>query len=473
MSHYDGASTGTLISRLTNDVEALNTLVSSGLNRLISSALVIVGTGIVMVLLDWRLALVSLFVFPLLATASIVFQRLSRVAWRDTQTMLEKVTAYAQEGLAGHSVIRGFAQEERHVSEFERLTEDAAAANARSLRITRIFIPATELAAILGVAAVLGFGAHEVIGGALDVGIVVSFVAYLRQALAPIPQLASLFVTLQQGAAAIENIAEILDVPADPRQLPGRPEAPRLTGQIAFERLWFAYEDEKWVLRDVDLEVQEGETLALVGHSGCGKSTLVKLALCFYAPQQGRVTFEGVDAQDVDLHSLRRQIGFVPQEPFLFAGTVAENVAWHESGADDRLRVARAVSDVIGVRDVLEALPQGFDTPVGERGENLSAGQRQLVALARAAVGDPRILILDEATSNVDVATEAQIQQGIERIMEGRSSIVVAHRLSTIRRADRIVVFDHGQIVESGTPSELRASGGHYAALERQYESDA
>ena len=467
MSFYDRESAGRTISHMTNDVESLNTLVSGGLNQLISSVLILAGTLIVMVTLDWRLALVSLFVFPLLATLSILIDSRTRPGWRGASNALGTVTAYAQEGFAGQHVIRGFGQEQRHLEGFSRTTRDAEAAYMTPITYNQFFGPTAEFATPLGVAAVLAFAAHEVGGGALEVGVVVSFVAYLRQAMAPLPQLAWLFSAVQQGATAIQQIGELLDAPEDPGQLPGRPAAPALAGAVTLERLSFAYVEDKWVLNDIDLDIPPGESVAFVGESGCGKSTIVKLVMGFYKPQRGRVLIDSQNLDEVDLRSVRAQIGFVPQEAFLFPGTVAENIAWGRDGGPGE---ARAAAEGVGVLDVLDALPGGLDTHIGEGGAGLSAGQTQLVALARAMFGDPRVMILDEATSNIDVSTESRVQAGIERLMEGRTSIVIANRLSTIKRADRIVVIDAGRIVEMGSPAELRASGGHYARLEGQYE---
>jgi ATP-binding cassette subfamily B protein len=466
MSYYDRASAGGTISRVTNDVESLNVLVSGGMNQLISSVLIVVGTAVVMVALNWRLALVSLFVFPFLFTVSVYIQTLARPAWRHASNTLASVTGYVQEGIAGHRVVRSFAQEPRHVGGFDEVNAVNEQSHYRPATLNLLVAPSAELIGFLGIAAVIAYGAHEAVGGAIEVGVVVSFLAYLRQALAPLPQLAGLFSSFQQGAASLDNIGEILEQDPDPGQLPGGKTAPRLRGELAFEEVSFAYEEEKWVLRDIDLRIAPGENVAIVGESGSGKSTLVKLAEGFYRPTRGRVALDGHDLNEFELHTVREQLGYVAQEPFLFTGTVAENIVWGDAPPDHARNAARSV----GVLEALERLPDGLDSQVGERGERLSIGQRQLVALARAMASDPRILILDEATSNVDVATEAAVQKGIERLLEGRTSIVVAHRLSTIRRADRIVVMDGGSIVESGTPEELRAAGGAFHRLEREYE---
>ncbi len=467
MSYYDRASAGHTISPITNSVDSLNVFVSGGLNQLVSSVLVMVGTVVVMVVLDWRLALVSLFVFPFLATVSMQFPRRALPAWRGASKTLEVVTAYAQEGIAGREVVRGFGQEERHVAGFEVVNAANQKAHYLPVVLNLLLAPGAEFVSLLGLAAVIAYGAHEVIGGALAIGIVVAFLAYLRQALAPLPQLAILYSQAQHGVASLESIGRLLEQEEDPGQLPGRSPAPRLEGRLEFERVWFAYEDEHWVLSDIDLEIEPGEQVALVGSSGSGKTTFVKLAVGFYAPARGRIAFDGRDLSELDLRSVRQQLSYVPQEPFLFMGTVTANIAWGDASPERAREAARSV----GVLETLDSLPDGFDTQVGERGERLSAGQRQLVALARSMAIDPRLLILDEATSNIDSATEAEVQAGIERLLEGRTSIVVAHRLSTVRRADRVVVIEGGRVLETGSPAELRAADGAFARLEREYDS--
>jgi ATP-binding cassette subfamily B protein len=467
MSYYDKASTGSTISRVTNDVEALNTLVSGGLNQLISGVLIVLGTAVVMIALDWRLAVVALFVFPFLATISAEVQRHSRPAWGRASVSFGAVTSYVQEGLAGRDVVRGFGQEERHVQSFDEVNVENERLHHHPISLNRVMAPSAEVVGLLGVAAVIAYGAHEVVGGALAVGTVVTFLGYLRQALAPLPQLATLFSSFQQGFAAIESISALLDHPPDPGLEKGRKPCPPLAGAVSLEGLTFGYEPEKPVLRDLDLRVEAGESLAIVGGSGSGKSTIVKLLVGFYAPQSGRILLDDEDLAELELSSVRRQIGYVPQEPFLFTGTVADNIVWEQENGGDRARDAAAD---VGALDALDQLPDGLDSQVGERGELLSIGQRQLVALARATAADPSILVLDEATSNIDTATEAAVQRGIDLLLEGRTSIVVAHRLSTIRRSDKIVVLDKGRIVEFGTPAELRAADGAFAALDRQYD---
>ena len=471
MRYYDRASAGRVMSRVTNDVEALNTVVTGGVNQLVSNALLVVGTVVVLLLLDWRMALVAAFVFPLVLLVAGAFQRVAGPAWRKASDALARTTTYMAEGLSGRAVVRAFGQEERHLAGFERHNADTQAHVMRSNALWRTILPVVELLIAVTIAAVIVYGAREAVGGGIEVGLIVSFTAYLRQALAPLPQLTSLIGSFQQAATALEKLDEILAEPPDPGQLPGRRPAPTLRGDLAFEDIRFAYEDERWIIDDVTVRIEAGQTVAIVGHSGSGKSTLIKLAVGFYDPQHGCVRYDGLDLADLDLASVRRQVALVAQEPFLFAGSVADNIAWARPGtsADE----VRAAAEAVDALEVLERLPDGLDTEVGERGERLSGGQRQLVALARAIIIDPRILVLDEATSSIDAATEARVQRGLARLLAGRTSLVIAHRLSTIQGADRVVVLEAGRVVEQGPPAELRAADGHFAQLEAASESMA
>ena len=468
MRYYDRASAGRVMSRVTNDVEALNNVVTGGLNQLVSNVLLVVGTVVVLLILDWRMALVAAFVFPLVVIVSASFQRVAGPAWRKASDALAQVTTYMAEGLSGRAVVRAFGQEERHLADFERHNAETQMRVMRSNSLWRTILPLVELMIAVTIAAVLVYGAREAVGGAIEVGLIVSFTAYLRQALAPLPQLTVLVGDFQQAATALEKLDEILAEPPDPGQLPGRRPAPALRGELAFEDVLFAYEDESWIIHDVNVHIEAGQTVAFIGHSGSGKSTLIKLAVGFYGPQRGCVRYDGTDLAELDLGSVRRQVALVAQEPFLFAGSVAHNIAWAKPGAS--AHDVRAAAEAVDALEVFERLPNGLRTEVGERGERLSGGERQLVSLARAMITDPRILVLDEATSSIDVATEARVQRGLARLLAGRTSLVIAHRLSTIRGADRVVVLEAGRVVEQGSPAELLAAGGHYAQLEAESE---
>ncbi|MFL5906837.1 MAG: ABC transporter ATP-binding protein [Solirubrobacterales bacterium] len=460
---------GVLISRITNDVDALDQLISTGVVTLFSSSLTLLGVVVIMFALNPTLALVVFLTFPLLAIASVVFRIVAASAYRITRERIADVTAYLQETLSGVRVVRSFAQEERHVSRMGELNELNRQANLKTVYLNASYFPAVELLSAVGTAVILLFGGYQALdltGASRDaqIGVVIAFVGYLNTFFDPIQQLSNLYTTYQQGMAALDKIFDLLDTEPDMVDKPDAADPGTLRGEIEMDGVWFSYGgDDSWALEDVSIHVPAGQTLALVGETGAGKSTFAKLVSRFYDPQRGRVLVDGHDLRDLRSSCLRSQLGIVPQEGFLFSGTVRENIAFGRPSASDE--EIEAAADSIGTGEFIRRLPGGFDAEVGERGIALSAGQRQLIAFARALLAEPRILILDEATSNVDVRTERTIESGLERLLQGRTAIVIAHRLSTIRGADRIAVMDSGRIVESGTHDELIAAGGRYAEL--------
>ncbi|MBA2348810.1 MAG: ABC transporter ATP-binding protein [Solirubrobacterales bacterium] len=477
VAFYERKPAGVLISRMTNDVEALNALVTDSVTTLFTAGLTLIGSVVILLLLDAQLAGLVFLIFPVLFAASVIFRIASADAYKMTRETIGSITAYLQESLSGVRVVKAFAQEARHRGQFAALNADNRDANLKTVTLNATYFPAVEFVSALGTVLVILYGGYQAIdsGSAAEIGTLTAFIFALNGFFDPIGQLSQVYTTYQSGMAALDKIFELLDEEPTLEDGPDAQELPSpLRGELRFDGVSFTYKTDAGIeraLSDIDLTVPPGQTVALVGATGAGKSTFAKLVARFYDPTSGRILIDGLDLREIRIGSLREQLGIVPQEAFLFSGSVAENVAFGREDAT-REQIESAVQTV-GAAEFIARLEHGLDTEVGERGVQLSAGQRQLVAFARALVADPRMLILDEATSNVDLHTEGQIEIALRRLLQGRTAIVIAHRLSTIRQAGRIVVLDGGRIVEQGTHDELLEAEGAYWALYRDWAEQA
>ncbi|MFI5036784.1 MAG: ABC transporter ATP-binding protein, partial [Acidimicrobiales bacterium] len=455
---------GVLMSRMTSDIENLQQLVQDGVSQFALQGLTMVVITAVLFATNVTLAAWTvLVVVPMLFGFSIWFHRASERGYLLSRDRIATVLADLSESLYGIRVVTANNRQRRNIVNHRHVVGAYRDANIYTGRVNAVYGPATITIGILGQGLLLGIGGDEVLHHRLSIGALVAFFLYLNRFFAPIQLLVQQYNSLQQGRSSIIRLRELLETPPSVDEVAGAAVLPPLEGRITFEHVSFAYGDGPLVLTDVDVEIAPGESVAFVGPTGAGKSTMAKLANRFYDPTAGRVLVDGVDARTVTLASLRSQLGVVPQEPFLFAGSVRSNLRFGRPDATDA-EIDDAV-DVVGLRELVERLPRGLDTPVHERGQTLSAGERQLLALARAFLARPRVLILDEATSSLDLRSETIVERALDRILEGRSAILIAHRLTTAQRADRIVVVERGAVVEVGTPSELVARGGAYAAM--------
>jgi ATP-binding cassette subfamily B protein len=461
---YERELAGRIISRMTSDIEAMTQLFHEGLVQFVVQALMLVVIAIVLVVLSPVLAAITLLgVVPVMAVLTIWFRARSDVAYRLVRDRITDVVAHLAENLAGIRVVTAHNRHRHNIIAHRNLVGSYRRANHDTARLAAMYSGGSELLGVAGQAFILAVGGVMVLRGSLTLGTLVAFLLYLTQFFAPIQQLVQVYNSYQRGQAGLFYLRAVLALEPSVPQLPDAVELPPIKGAVTLEGVTFAYSTGSPVLHDVDLRIASGETVAFVGPTGAGKSTIAKLITRQYDATEGRVTIDGQDVRDVTFASLRRQLGVVPQEPFLFAGSIRDNIAFARPDAsDDELReTCRAV----GLEPLLSRLPDGWDTPCHERGVSLSAGERQLLALARAFVARPQVLILDEATSNLDLQSEAIIERALDVVVSGRTAIIIAHRLATAMRADRIAVIDEGRVVEAGTHAELVAAGGRYAAL--------
>jgi ATP-binding cassette subfamily B protein len=465
LDYYTDEKAGVILTRMTSDIEALQLLLQDGLAQFAVQGLSMVIVAGVLFTYDVRLAIIALLlIVPALLGLSAWFRRASDRGYARVRDGIAGVLSHLAESLQGVRVVTGFNRQKTNVLHHRRVVTTYRQANDYTANIAGIYGPSTELVGVLGQAALLVIGASMIHQGKISVGILTAFVLYLNSFFQPIQQLTQVYNTYQSGKAALVKLEELLNTEPSAPESHGAYDLPPVDGDIVFEDVSFAYSpDARPALRDVGLHLRAGETVALVGHTGSGKSTIAKLVSRFYDPSDGRVLLDGHDLRHVTLTSLRQQLGVVPQEPFLFAGTIRDNVRFARPDASDA-DVDEAVERV-GLTDMIERLPEGLDTAVHERGISLSAGERQLIALARTFVARPRVIVLDEATSNLDLMSERKVEEGLDALLEGRTAIILAHRLSTAVRADRVVVVDDGRIVEDGHHNDLVSRGGPYAAM--------
>jgi ABC-type multidrug transport system fused ATPase/permease subunit len=463
LGYFERNRAGVIISRLTNDVEALDQLVTDGVTSLVQNTLTLVGTAILLFVLDWELALATLAVIPLMFVATVIFRVRSTRAYRAVRERLGLVTATLAEDIAGMRIVQAFTREQQNIENFRTVADRYRESNMQTVVLNGWYFPFVDLLSSVALAVVLGYGGHLYFQGSVTLGTLFAFMLYVQNFFDPVQQLSQLYNTFLSATAALDKIMDVLDEEPTVVDEPGAVALPQVQGHVRFEDVRFSYGTGPEVLHGLELDVPPGTTVALVGHTGAGKSTIAKLLARFYDPTSGRITIDDYDLRDVTQSSLRRQLGIVPQEGFLFAGTVTENIAFGrpDAAAEEIVRAAQAV----GAHEFIMRLEDGYETQLQERGSRLSLGQRQLVALARALLADPRILILDEATSSVDIGTERKIEQALRLLLAGRTAFIIAHRLSTIRDADLIVVLEYGQIVEQGSHEELMERRGLYTSL--------
>ncbi|MGA9761929.1 MAG: ABC transporter ATP-binding protein [Gaiellaceae bacterium] len=464
LGFYERNRTGVIVSRMTNDIEALDELVTDGFTTLVQASLTLTGSAALLFVLDWRLALATLTVVPAMLVATAIFRVYSARAYLAVRERIGHVSGTLAEDIGGMRVVQAYTRERERERNFARVNEHYREANQQTVIYNGLYFPFVDALSGAASVIVLGYGGWLVFHGQTTIGTLVAFFGYLSNFFDPIQQLSQLFSTFISATAALDKIMGVLETEPDIVDAPAAAELTQVRGRVHFQDVRFRYRDDlPEVMHGLELDVPAGTTVALVGHTGAGKSTIAKLLARFYDPTAGRITLDGVDLKDLKQRSLRSKLGIVPQEGFLFAGTVRDNIAFARPDASEE--EIEAAARAVGALEFIHGLEQGFETQLGERGARLSVGQRQLIAFARALLADPRILILDEATSSVDISTERTIEQALSVLLADRTAFVIAHRLSTIRSADLIVVLEHGRVVEQGKHDELLARRGFYTSL--------
>jgi ABC-type multidrug transport system fused ATPase/permease subunit len=464
LRYFSQQKAGWIISRLTSDVDALSDVLNQGLTTLVVNTLTLIAAVGGLFLLDVRLGLVALLVLPVGIVLTRWFQKASHAAFSDVRTRIAVMTAHLAESIAGMAVVQAYNRERQFRDAFERLNDDNRLSNERAQKLQSFFFPAVEFLGVISTIAVLAAGAGMIDRGSLEIGTLIASVGLLQLMFQPLQELSDLYSQVQSAGAAMDKISSILDVTPDLEDASGARTMPRIDGRLELDGIAFSY-GETEVIHDISIAVPAGGCLAMVGASGGGKSTTAKLIARFYDPSRGTVRVDGIDLRTVQLRSFRRQLGVVLQDPFLFSGTIADNIRFARPEATDA--EIEAAAEAIGVDRVAARFAEGLGHVVREGGAGLSAGERQLISIARALVADPRILILDEATSNIDRPTEILIERAFDRLLHGRTSVIIAHRLTTVRRADEIVVLEHGHVVERGSEAELLSRDGAFARLSR------
>jgi ABC-type multidrug transport system fused ATPase/permease subunit len=463
LKFFDQREAGDLMSRLVNDTQVVNDVFSQSIVRLLSMSLLLLSIAVTMIVSNWLLALAGLAVLPVMLAATSLFAKRARTAFRKTRETIGDVSSELQENISGVREVQAFARERENVAEFQQVNRRNRDANVQAQTLTSAFSPALDIISVTALALVLGVGGYMVLRGWATVGTIVAYMTFVRRFYRPVQAISSIWTQFQSALAGAERIFELIDTQPDIVDAPDAAVLPPAEGRISFEGVHFGYKPEEPVLQNINFVAEPGQTVALVGPTGAGKTSIVSLLMRFYDVLQGRITVDGHDLRQVTHDSLRGQMSIVLQDTFLFSGTVMDNIRYGRLEATDEQVIAAAKQ--ANAHDFIARLPEGYETDIGERGHNLSQGQRQLLSIARAILADPRILILDEATSSVDTRTELLIQKALDELLQGRTSIVIAHRLSTIRNADQVLVLDRGEIVERGTHSSLMAQEGRYYEL--------